>query len=52
MKKQDEEAANTDDELEGILLLEEPKEPAERKMFRRLKMLTVYHSISTVSGHF
>ncbi|CAH4028771.1 unnamed protein product [Pieris brassicae] len=47
MKKQDEEAANTDDEdIEGIKLLEESSEPVDRKMFKRLKMLTVYHSIT------
>ncbi|CAF4909153.1 unnamed protein product [Pieris macdunnoughi] len=47
MKKQDEEAANIDDEeMEGIKLLEEPSEPVDRKMFKRLKMLIVYHSIT------
>ncbi|XP_038206255.1 testis-expressed protein 47-like [Zerene cesonia] len=46
MKKQDEEAANTDDEEEGIKLLEEPEETIERRMFKRLKMLVTYHSIT------
>ncbi|CAK1556166.1 unnamed protein product [Leptosia nina] len=45
MKKLDEEATE-DDEMEGTKLLEEPTEVVERKMFKRLKLLIVYHSIT------
>lgn len=34
---------------EGLPIPEEPKPTPDRKMFKRLKMLMVYHSITTVS---
>jgi ADP-dependent phosphofructokinase/glucokinase len=34
-----------------VILQEQPEEKPERKMFKRLKMLMVYHSISTVCYH-